>query len=120
MADAADSKSAEGNLVRVRLSPRALCSRNDLATCINHRFSLSAADCPPIVRLRMCERPFAGVCFLDDKRVVQLQAADMVPYVERQSRAGLPTPLYPILSEGITPEDLVIPYSHRAEHNAEG
>ena len=31
MADAADSKSAEGNLVRVRLSPRALY-RNDLAS----------------------------------------------------------------------------------------
>jgi hypothetical protein len=30
MADAADSKSAEGNLVRVRLSPRALCSATTL------------------------------------------------------------------------------------------
>src|SRR5215204_4638408 len=45
MADAADSKSAEGNLVRVRLSPRASFHRNDLATAL--------ASCPYGFDLRL-------------------------------------------------------------------
>ena len=51
MADAADSKSAEGNLVRVRLSPRALRYRNDLASYHPTLRIARTFDCAPVVPL---------------------------------------------------------------------
>lgn len=42
-------------------------------------------------------RRIGGICFFNDARMPQLQAADMAAYVLRQKRMGQDSPLYPIL-----------------------
>lgn len=42
----------------------------------------------------------AGLCFYNDTRVYQLQAADMAAYVHRENAEGISNPLYPVIFDG--------------------